>query len=629
MLGKRLAVIVGAFALYAALLLGARWTLWHDALVFPCVLWLAMRAIEPLRRKTAALALLTAVSLSVGLAYVWMVGYGGRNHVFAGIFALSDAGEYYWDAERVLHGAAMNTGGARRPLFSAVLAGVLRVVGHDIRLTHVLTMLFWSGSGAFAVREVWRTHGHRAATIVFVLFVLFARRYVGFVQSEGLGAPLGALAFGLLWRAHSMKTGWHATFLGALLLQSVALLARPGPIFVILALVFWGVRRADKSERSRLLLQSVGVVAAAFALQHVVRLTTTSAASFSDLPPILYGLIHFEDSRFVWVHNPWLGELGEGARTGAVWTLIGKDLWEHPSLVLLAPLRCLASWFFLPQGLFGFVWLNPDDRALEDARAVKQAIADHGYVGPIVLWVHKLGAYSLVNAVAMAAGGVAFVAALVRATWRAWRARRSDNPPFLVPVLLGVLASLPLLPPWITEGAQILASVVFFVLTFAVTSFLPPRAAPPDAPAPLGAPRVGPVVVAVLAALVTIVRLAPVRPAAAPCGEGGYLADVDRFGAVTYGTDSSRPTLADARANVAMLEKNNPDFARAITESLGAPHRIFPAYDACSARMLYIVGDPAQPGDSVAAGERWIWLRTTPMAQRPLELSTAPGERLR
>ena len=622
-LRARIALCAAAFALHAVLLFGARLTLWHDALVFPCVLWLAMYAIEPvrLRHRVLAIAAVATVGLSLGLAYVWLVGWGGRNHVFGGIFALSDAGEYYWDAERVLHGAAMNTGGARRPIFSAVLAGTFRVIGHDIHLAHVLTMVLWAGGGAFAVGEVWRTHGHRAASIVFVLFVLFARRYVGFVQSEGLGAPLGALAFGMLWRVHSMKSRWHATYLGALLLQSVALLARPGPIFVIVAIMFWGVRRAEKSERSKLLLRSIGVVALAFAFQHVVRVTTAGSASFSDLPPILYGLVHGEDSQFVWAHNPWLGALPEDARSAAIWSLVERDLAASPSLIVLAPLRCLATWLYLPQGLFGMVWLNPDDRALENAQAVKQSMTEHGYLGPLFLWVQKLGAYSLLNAVAMAAGGITFIVCLLRATWKAWRARRSEQPAFFVPILLGVLVSLPFLPPWITEGAQILASVFFFVVTFAVTSFLPPggTAGPPDETAsePDAAPRLGPAVVVVLAVLVASARLFPVRPPEAPCrDDGAHLADVDRFGTVSYGTDASRPRLEDARANVVMLEKNNRDFAGAIAETLGAPHRIFPAYDACTSRMLYVVDDGEAKPES---NDRWVWLRTTPMAQRPLE----------
>lgn len=646
-LRTRLLCWAAAFGLYAVLLFDARLALWHDALLFPLLVWGGMWAIEgaPPRHRVLAVGALAAASLALGLAYVWMVGWGGRNHVFGGLFALSDAGEYYWDAERVLHGATMNTGGARRPIFSAVLAGLLRVIGQDMRLAHVLTMLFWAGCGAFAVVEVWRTHGHRAASIVLVLFVLFARRYVGFVQSEGIGAPLGALAFGLLWRVESMSrvskasTGWHATYLGALLLQALALLARPGPIFVIAGIVFWAVRRADRSARPKLLAQSVGVIVVALAFQYVVRETTAGAASFSDLPPILYGLVHGEDSRFVWAHNPSLGELPESARAAAVWTLIRHDLAAEPSLIVLAPLRCLASWFYLPQGLFGMVWLNPDDRALENAQAVKQSMAEHGYSGPLRLWVEQLGAYSLVNAVAMAAGGIAFVGSLLRSAWRAWRAWRarrgeSGGAACFVPILLGVLVSLPFLPPWITEGAQILASVFFFVVTFAVTAFLPAGALAKgvadsvgaSAPAPRALSRLGPVVAGVLVALVGLVKLWPVRAPQAACrDDGSYLADVDRGGVIAYGTDASRPRLADARANVAMLEKNNHDFAGAVAATLGSPHHLVPAYDTCGQRMLYVVTDDEDHDDASAStsrpplDERWVWLRTTPMAQKPLE----------
>jgi len=387
---------------------------------------------------------------------------------------------------------------------------------------------------------------------------------------------------------------------------------------VILGIIVWGVRRAEKSERAKLLGNSLAVVATAFALQHLVRLTTAGTASFSDLPPILYGLVHGEDSQFVWAHNPSLGELPESARAGAIWTLLRHDLLDSPALLVLAPLRCLATWLYLPQGLFGMVWLNPDDRALENAAAVKQSMAEHGYVGPLFLWVQKLGAYSLINAVAMAVGGIAFVIALLRSVWKAWRARRSEHPPFFVAILLGVLVSLPFLPPWITEGAQILASVFFFVVTFAVTSFLPPRAAPATAEPHEAqmAPRLGPAVLGVLIVLVAIAHLFPVRPPATACrDDGAYLADVDHLGTVSYGTDASRPSLADTRANVVMLEKNNRDFAGAIAETLGTPHRIFPAYDACSDRMLYVVEDEANP----ASNDRWCWLRTTPMAQKPLE----------
>jgi hypothetical protein len=188
----RCAASCAILAVYGWLLLGLRLALWHDAILFPLTVGAIAYLVDSLRPRVVVLATLLAAAFALQLAYVWEVGFGGRNHVFAGVFALSDAGEYYWDAERVLHGVPMDTGGARRPIFSALLAGVLRVLGNNVRAAHVFTLIAWAVSGALAACEVRRTHGFRAGTFVLIVFAMFARRYVGFVQSEGVGGPLGA-----------------------------------------------------------------------------------------------------------------------------------------------------------------------------------------------------------------------------------------------------------------------------------------------------------------------------------------------------------------------------------------------------------------------------------------------------
>jgi hypothetical protein len=421
-------------------------------------------------------------------------------------------------------------------------------------------------------------------------------------------------------RTRRKEKEWEPSYLGALLLQTIALLGRPGPIFVLVGMMAWAVRRASRPARRALVLRSLGAIALGGLLQVVVRRVTTSGDSFSDLPPILYGLFHGEDSSFVWRHNPWLGDISDDARTSAVWHLLGREALAQPWRVVLAPLQCLAAWFYLPQGFFGVVWMNPDDRALENATAVRQAMAANGVVGPIVLWVRTLGLYSFVNAIVMAAGAIAFVGALVRAMIRAWRARATAE---LWPVLLGVLVSLPALPPWITEGAQILASVFFLVVVFAVTSFLPASSSsvrvqvPPQVEHQQSRPYALPSAVALgLAGLVAIATVFPRRPPETACGETGeYLADVDRA-AVSYRDDP------DTRDNLVLLRKSNPAFALGIRRTLDRPRRVFPAYDACSQRMLYVVEDAEAP----RSPERWRWLHTRRLGKRPLEIVVVAGD---
>ena len=580
---------VGALALLAAfagLLLGLHLVPWHDAIVWPLVLGGAYALVE--RGRFAALFGLAAAALAIDLAYVWTVGYAGRNHVFAGVFALSDAQEYWADAERVLHGARMFSGGARRPIFGAVLAGVLDLTGNDIRRAHVVTLLFWAGAAAFAVNEVRRTNGRRVAGLLFVVFVLFARRYVGFVQSEGLGAPLGAIAFGLLWRSAALaRTGaaWQGTFLGGLAVQSVALLARPGPMLVVVALVVWAAGRVERTRRVRLVLKSAAVVVAACGFQAVVRAATSGVPAFADAFAIFYGLLHGEDSRFLFVQHAWIHDPPDPAQSGAIVGLIGNELLARPWLVVVAPVRCLAAWFYLPQGFFGFVWANPDDRVLEN----------HGTIG---LWVRTLGVYSLVNAVAMGLEAVSFVGLLVRALVRVAR-QRPRSAELHVVVVIAILSNLPILPPWITEGAQILATVFLWIVALVAVSVFPEDRG--DAPV-TPAPRIGPVTLVGVAALVLVPKLFPVRLDDA-CHEGRVLMDVDVGASVTYGADPS----PDRAANVALLARNNPRFAAEIAATLDAPHRLFPAYDGCRGVLVYVLDSERK-----SVLERRMWLATEP-----------------
>ena len=573
-------------AAFAGLLLGLRVVPWHDAIVAPLVLAMAYVLVE--RGRAPALFGLVAAALAIDLAYVWTVGFAGRNHVFAGAFALSDAQEYWADAERVLHGARMFSGGARRPIFSAVLAGVLDLDGNDIRRAHVVTLLFWAGAGAFAVNEVRRTNGRRVAGIVLVVFVLFARRYVGFVQSEGIGAPLGAVAFGLLWRSAALErtsAAWQGTFLGGLAVQAVALLARPGPMLAVVAMVFWAAGRVDRRERARLVAKCVATVVAAYGFQAAVRAATSGVPAFADALAIFYGLLHGADSRFLFAQHAWIHDPPDPEQRGAILRLMGGELLARPWLVLVAPLRCLASWFFLPQGFFGFVWANPDDRMLERG-------------GTIGIWVRTLGGYSLVNAVVMALEGVVFVGALVRAlvrTARGWRRWKEAKLP--VVVVVGILVNLPVLPPWVTEGAQILATVFFWIIAFVAVSIVPhDRGDDPVLPAP----RVAMLTLAAVAALVLVAKLFPVRLDDA-CRDGRALADVDVGASVTY------ERSGDREQNVALLARNNPRFAAEITASLDEPHRLFPAYDGCRGALVYVL-DPERHFTL----ERRMWLATEP-----------------
>jgi hypothetical protein len=631
-LSGRYAIAAGLVASYGVLLLLLRAVPWHDAVALPIVLWLALRVLDPLAPGRRFLAVLAVVgtTLWLELLHVWQVGYAGRNQVFAGFFALSDAGEYYWDAERVLHGVPMVGGGLRRPLSIAVLAGILRLDGAHIRAALAVFALFWSAAIAFATGEVWRTHGRKAAAVLCILLLLFARRYVGFVQSEGLGGPLGLVAFGLLWRAASQRRAgdrtWEGSFFGALLLLAMALVSRPGPFTVLLGVLLWGWPGARTAKRGgRIVAGAVVAVATAVALQVLVQRTAAAGDAFSDYPAIFYGLLHGQEHTFVLRAQPWIGELPASARAAAISAVIRHEIAAQPWVLPVALARCLASYLYLPQGLFGFVWLNPDDYVLDDRAVVQAAMREHGVVGPVLHWVHELGVYSLVNAVVMAVAAAAFVVALGVALVKARRSRAVDPHVALVlSALAGVLLSMPLLPPWVTEGAQMHATVIAFFFALPAVCLWGERDDGPVAPGALRALAPG-IAIATLAILLLVIFWPERAPRDGACdgGDDRLYAEVDRDAAATYGTAGGGSLrLGDVRRNLFFLAKRNAPFASAIERTMSQHTAMVPAYDACTQRMLYLVDAEgriaAQPG-------RWLRLRATPLDQEPLMLVVAPG----
>ena len=625
----RRALLVALVAAYGALLLVARVVPWHDALAMPVVLVLAVRALEgeTPRDRATGLFLVAAALLTCAVLLVWKSGYAGRNHLFAGVFPLSDAGDYYADAMRVAHGARMSGSGSRRPLSVALFGALLRMTSNTRAVLLVITLV-WAGAASLVTHEVWRTHGRRAAQVAFVLTVLFARRYAGLVQSEGLGGPAGMVAFAFLWRAAgaSRENGAlcderafvHA-YAAGLACLAVALFARPGPFFVLPALVVWGARQCV--PRMRVAALGAGALACGWLVAKIVAVATASAGGFSDYPAIVYGLLRGEEHTYIVATHPYLDALTPDARASAMWSIVRGELAAHPLGAVLALFTCVASYLYLPQGLFGFVWQNPDDRALENGPLVKQLVAEQGLLGPVKHWVHELGAVSLVNAVVMGALAVAFVLGLLVAAVRLMRVRRAvdAHASLLRWAFAGIVLSMPLLPPWITEGVQIHATVFAFFVALVAT-----HARPEPAPALSGAepqegvaPKyvygawVGVVLLTVLPLYCMRVNGLPAR--ASSCdGLDGALHHFDESTRVRVGPRGLQ-TAADLRTNVDLLQKRNPDFARAVERFAARDVYVIAAYDVCADELHYVVVD-ADRGTL----DPWLNVHVHALDQKPL-----------
>ena len=127
---------------------------------------------------------------------------------------------------------------SRRPLFTALLAGLLRMTGENLRVVNALLMIVTNASFVVACLSLRRQYGPLAGTVSLLVLCLFYRPFVGTLLTEHLGLALGALGFALLIDGADL---WRPSlFLFGCLATSLALSARAGAFFVLPMLALWG-----------------------------------------------------------------------------------------------------------------------------------------------------------------------------------------------------------------------------------------------------------------------------------------------------------------------------------------------------------------------------------------------------
>ncbi|AKV02349.1 hypothetical protein AKJ09_09012 [Labilithrix luteola] len=628
----RLVVVTSIVATlcYAVVLAGFERLPRYDALVVVVLAASIFRALDraSISARAVAIHTITAVLLGSLLVHLWTVGYEGRNAVLGGILPWSDSYDFYDDALRLVHGARFSEVSSKRPLFSTTLATLLRLTNGDLRLCLVVYAAFGAWATAAASLEVFRTHGYKSALVVWLVLFWFERRWCGFIQTEQLGLPFGVVGFVLLWRAQAAfdRDRAQATRLvvAGLVALSLGMMARAGPMFVLPALVIWAVRKlAPQPGRER--WRMAGICGAALLLgiacHRVVLSFTGEGVTFSDYPGIAYGLLHGEDYTYLAASHPHLAQLAVAERVPEAWRIVVGEVRAHPSMFASSLAHSFGSLFYSPQGMFSYVWTNPDDRILEDARAVRRAMAESGYLGPLWLWQRELGTTSLLNAVGMALTGATFVVASV---WSAFIVfvRRAKDPSLslLRWVYAGVLLSAPFTPPWITSGQQVATVALAFLAALPAVVIFGQDASPsaPSPPAPGGRSRAlvfAPFAfIAFIALAIAGLRTFPEPLPTARVGE--HLVRLYPSTAVEITEERTHgfrtKTLADLRTALPFLAKHNPELTDSIESSLRPGTVFVAAFDAEDGHVKVLV-DEARSLPELASRE-WLRIEATALA---------------
>lgn len=613
----------GASLAYAMALAVFKWLPRYDCLVGLALLLGSFRLLEPQSHPTRTVAVLgmSALLLTSFLVHLWSLGYEGRNAVFGGVLPWSDSIGFYSDAMRLVHGARFTAASSRRPLFVAVLAGLLNLGDGNLRLALAVIALVSAVAISAPALEVWRTHGFRAALMVYAPLLWFERRWTGFVQTEHFGLPVGALGFVLFWRASALadsdprRAKRLAT--GGLFALALALLARAGAFFVLPALLLWMTRTLASTPRERVRITAGGVLALAlaFGFNKVVLASVGRGVAFSDYPAIVYGLIHGEDYTKLTEDHPALRELPVERRVAESWRVVRSEALGHPLWVVRGFARSGAELFASPNGIFSYLFTNPDDYILEDKAKVSAAMREGGPLGIVRYWVRELGAHSLVNFVAMALLSGAFVLGVLVACVRIFQ-RHFDHAPLLRYAAAGILLSAPFLPPWITSGMQVQTATLPFVGALVGVTLLGRKGTAPLPSTDRGLAGAF-AALGTAVALILWVRLFPVQvPACGPDRPTAFRPFEDTY--VVVREARARNPFAfrekaerDLETSLRFLRKHNKAFASSLSHDLHPGTGYVAAYEACAATVK-VLADPDRRLDG--AGARWLAVGAEPLS---------------
>jgi hypothetical protein len=463
---------IAAIVVYALALAIFKWLPLYDCVVLVPLLAAIFRELDraPPRLRAASLSTLSAVLAIALLARLWTLGYEGRNAIFGGILPWSDSGDFLSDALRLVHGERFTAVSSRRPLFVALLSGLLKLGGGNLRVALAVLATIGAFSVTLPALEIWRTHGWKSAFVVYLILVFFLRRWTGFVQTEHLGLPLGAIGFALLWRASESsattagngRSAARAATLGLFAL-TLGLFARAGCFFVLPAIAFWG-RDLAASRKSALLLGAyLAAGLCAWSIHEGVLVAVGNGTSFSDYPPIFYGMLHGEDFTLLSQIHPEIAGLSGRDLPAAQWSIVLSELRGAPWLLPIGLARSFAGFFTSPFGLFSCVWTNPDDHIFENSLLMKDLWKSGGLFAILAYWRRTLGIFSIANAAVMGAIGAVFVAGFAAGLVRVFRRPDDRNSSLLRNAAVGILASVPFMPPWITSGMQIQTVTLAFI----------------------------------------------------------------------------------------------------------------------------------------------------------------------
>lgn len=365
---------------------------------------------------TLASLSLTLILFALPLSALWNSGISDGT-IIGGLLPWSDASSYYWDARRLVEGGTFSEVSSRRPIFPGMLAALLGLTQQNFQVTLAILVAITTISCFLFAREIKRSHGTVAGLLVLTILFLFYRLFIGKSMTENLGLALGAVGFALLWGGARHRQLNYCLF--GLFLLTLALNARAGAFFILPAIILWGAWSFREAAHfsPRFLLGGVSVVLLGFILNSIMFkfIGSPNGMIFSNFSYVLYGLIVGSDWTQVTIDHPEINALNEPEHSKRIYALAIEALRTHPLGLVIGSLR---AW--------------------------KQFLLGH-YV---FSYINNLKANLFLQVLSLVA------------LWACYRQRQEPTACLMLATTLGILVSVPCVPPWDVEVMRAYAATL-------------------------------------------------------------------------------------------------------------------------------------------------------------------------
>jgi hypothetical protein len=373
-------------------------------------------------------ACLTALVFAMRLSYLWTSGYSG-NMILVGLLPFRDGFGYYSAASFLFDGHLFSNVAAWRPMFTGFVASLLLLTQHNLTWTMAI-LVGLAGMACFlSAYLVFNEFGALAAALYFTFLYFYILEYIGLLYTESLGLALGCLGFILLWRA--ARAGGVTRLAYGMAILMVAVIVRAGTFFVFPVLVVWAgwaFRNQARFSYRTAMIAFVAVVIAFFAVNSFFgrSIVEPDTQSFGNFAFTLYGQVVGGAG-----YSQAVQRFGN-QNTPRIYRAAFDFFLHHPLSFFIGTAKAYRDFFFGSEGIFRY----------------------YPYSSPILwrylIWITGLG---------LTLSGVV----------KAVRKIMAPVYSLMIAVLVGILISIPFLPP-VDGGIRIYASIMPFFFGFLAIS---------------------------------------------------------------------------------------------------------------------------------------------------------------